>query len=77
LNVSALKDITGTQAEQLLPEFRRIVLLGSIDDPQYASALGAKFESLTEEELRKLEVWEEGFDDLTGTEIRCKLEKFL
>ncbi|KAK5163394.1 uncharacterized protein LTR77_010767 [Saxophila tyrrhenica] len=75
LKLSALSSMSAISAQELLPMIRRIVLLGSLEDPLYASATAERFQDMSKEELERKGVWEEGFDDLTGAEIWRRMEQ--
>ena len=56
-----------------LRPLRRMVMLGDIDDTEEAIAAAKVCQKWSIKHLESLGIWEEGFDDLTGKEIREKL----
>lgn len=53
---------------------RRMVMLGAIDDPKGAAAVVKDCKVWSNKELMRLGIWEDGFNDLTGVEIRRRMK---
>ena len=53
---------------------RRMCMLGAIEDPEEAAAVVRDCKVWTNKHLMKLGIWEEGFNDLNGVEIRRKMD---
>ncbi|KAK3052579.1 hypothetical protein LTR09_006434 [Extremus antarcticus] len=75
LSLSALKSMDAIMALELLPILRRIVLLGNLPGDKQAAATAGRYEDMSEKELTRVGTWHEGFDNMTGVEIWCRMEE--
>lgn len=60
------------KAKDYVRPLRRIVMLGDMDDTSQAVETAKFCQKWSIKHLESLGVWQEGFDDLTGAEIREK-----
>jgi hypothetical protein len=63
------------KAKDYVRPLRRMCMLGDIEDEDVAKAVAKDCQKWSNIELKRLEVWEEGFNDLTGVEIHRKFRE--
>ena len=69
--------LPGMDKKKAYPYIRplsRMVMLATVEDAEQAAALAQEWQTWTMKHLTALGIWEEGFDDLTGVQIRSKVE---
>jgi hypothetical protein len=70
--LNALPDIPAKQAEWFRRPLRRMVWLGTQDDPELQAAKTAHPSYWTMKGLIAKGIWQEGYDDLTGDQVQIR-----
>ena len=70
--LKALPDVPAKQAEWYRRPLRRMVWLGTQDEPEIQAAKTAHVSHWTMKGLIAKGVWQERYDDLTGEEVNCR-----
>ena len=71
--LKALPDVPAKQAEWLRRPLRRMVWLGTQDQPEVMAEKTAHVSYWTIKTLTAKGVWQDGFDDLTGDQINARM----
>lgn len=71
---ASLPGMDKKKAYPYIRPLRRMVMLGTVEDAEQAAVLAQKWQTWTMKHLTELGIWEDGFDDLTGEEIRKKVD---
>ena len=71
---AALPGMDTKKAKGYVRPMRRMVMLGDMEDTKEAAAAAKSCQKWSVKHLESLGVWQEGFDDLTGTQIHQKLK---
>ena len=71
---AALPGMDAKAAKWYVGAGRRMVMLGTIDDPDKAASVAKEYQNWSNIQLKRLGIWEDGFNDLTGLEIRQKMD---
>lgn len=70
---AALPGMDAKKAKDYARPGRRMVMLGAIEDAGEAAAVVGDCKVWSNKHLVKLGIWEDGFNDLTGVEIRRRM----
>ena len=74
LRFAALPGMDAKKAKDYVRPLRRIVMLGDIEDADRAAGVAKGCQNWSNKHLTALGVYEEGFNDLTGVQIRRRME---
>ena len=72
---AALPGMDAKKAKLYVRALRRMVMLGDIEDTDRADEVAKSCQKWSNKHLISLGVYEDGFDDLTGVEIRRRMEE--
>ena len=67
-----LPDVPAKQAEWFRRPLRRMVWLGTQDDPETQAARTAHPSYWTMKGLKAKDIWQDGYDDLTGEQVNAR-----
>lgn len=73
LRLCALPGMDAASAQAYMIDARRMLMLADIDTTEEATATATRWPDFSDEELVRLGIWEDGFDDMTGEQIRRKV----
>ena len=71
---AALPGMDAKKAKDYARPLRRMVMLGDMEDTKEAAAAAKSCQKWSVKILESLGAWQEGFDDLTGSQIHEKLK---
>lgn len=70
---ATLPGMDAKKAKDYARPARRMVMLGAIEDADEAAAVVKDCKVWSNKELMRVGIWEDGFNDLTGLEIRRRM----